>query len=45
VAILGILVLVLMYLFQRNPRPWERLAGASEEMLEPSAAVQPGAAD
>ena len=38
IAILGVLVLVLMFLFNRNPRPWELLAGAPEELLEPGAA-------
>jgi PTS system galactitol-specific IIC component len=36
ILLLGVLVLVLMFLFNRNPRPWEILAGAPKE--EPSAA-------
>ena len=38
VALLGVLVLVLMFFFNRNPVQWERLAGAPEELLEPGAA-------
>jgi PTS system galactitol-specific IIC component len=34
VILLGLLVLVLMYLFNRNPQPWEKLAGAPEPMPE-----------
>jgi len=38
VALLGVVVLVLMFLFNRNPTQWERLAGAPEELLQPGAA-------
>jgi len=37
IGILGVLVLVVMYFFNRNPKPWEFLAGAPKEE-EPAAA-------
>lgn len=38
VLLLGVLVLVLMYLFNRNPQPWENLAGAPKMMPEAGSA-------
>jgi hypothetical protein len=37
IGILAVLVLVVMYFFNRNPKPWEVLAGAPVEE-EPAAA-------
>jgi hypothetical protein len=34
ILLLAVLVLVLMYLFNRNPQPWETLAGAPKPMPE-----------
>ena len=46
IGFLAVLVLVLMFFYNRNPRPWDILAGAPREEEEAAAAaVEPAAAD
>jgi len=39
------LVLVLMFFYNRNPRPWDILAGAPREEEEVAVVVEPAVAD
>jgi len=41
IGALAVLVLVLMFLFRRNPGPWERLAGAPRDGEDADLSVQP----
>lgn len=41
IGALAVLVLVMMYLFRRNPGPWERLAGAPRDEEDANMSVPP----